>query len=99
MSVIPVFQNKQENSQAPVNKWMMKLGILFQNRSESRLIWLGGVAIITGGADLLGCKHGEAVAEMRGLPILVDLDKTKVESAEENIKKKYGSEAWGGKQI
>lgn len=57
------------------------------------------MAIITGGADLLGCKHGEAVAEMRGLPILVDLDKTKVESAEENIKKKYGSEAWGGKQI
>ena len=55
----------------------------------------GRVAIITGGAGLLGCKHGEAVAEMRGLPILVDLDKTKVESAAENIKKKYGSEALG----
>ena len=55
----------------------------------------GWVAIITGGAGLLGRKHGEAVAEMGGMPILVDLDKTKVESAAKSIRKKYASETLG----
>jgi NAD(P)-dependent dehydrogenase (short-subunit alcohol dehydrogenase family) len=53
------------------------------------------VAIITGGAGLLGCKHGEAVAEMGGIPILIDVDKIKVESVAEGIKKKYNSETFG----
>ena len=55
----------------------------------------GRVAVITGGAGLLGCKHGEAVAEMGGIPVLVDLDKIKVESVAAGIKEKYGSEALG----
>ena len=33
----------------------------------------GRVAIITGGAGLLGRKHAEAIAEMGGIPVLVDL--------------------------
>ena len=33
----------------------------------------GKVAVITGGAGLLGEKHAEAVAEMGGLPVLLDL--------------------------
>ena len=37
------------------------------------------VAIITGGAGLLGRKHGEAVAELGGICILVDLEKSKVD--------------------
>lgn len=32
------------------------------------------VAIITGGAGLLGEKHAEAIAEMDGIPILLDID-------------------------
>jgi NAD(P)-dependent dehydrogenase (short-subunit alcohol dehydrogenase family) len=55
----------------------------------------GRVAIITGGAGLLGSKHGEAVAEMGGIPILVDLDTTRVQSAAESINEKYGSKAEG----
>jgi len=32
------------------------------------------VAIITGGAGLFGTKHAEAIAEMGGIPILLDID-------------------------
>jgi NAD(P)-dependent dehydrogenase (short-subunit alcohol dehydrogenase family) len=53
------------------------------------------VAIITGGAGLLGRKHGEAVAELGGICILVDLEKSKVESVAQSIKKKYTSETFG----
>ena len=34
----------------------------------------GRVAIITGGAGLLGAKHAEAIAEMGGIPVLLDLN-------------------------
>ncbi len=34
----------------------------------------GRVAVITGGAGLLGVQHAEAIAEMGGIPILVDVD-------------------------
>ena len=33
------------------------------------------VAVITGGAGLLGEKHAEAIAEFGGIPILLDIDK------------------------
>ena len=35
----------------------------------------GKVAVITGGAGLLGKKHAEAIAEFGGIPILLDIDK------------------------
>lgn len=38
----------------------------------------GKVAVITGGAGLLGLKHGEAIAKAGGLPVLVDLPSTQV---------------------
>lgn len=34
----------------------------------------GRVAIITGGAGLLGMRHAEAIAEMGGTPVLLDID-------------------------
>ena len=34
----------------------------------------GKVAVITGGAGLLGEKHAEAIAEFSGIPILFDID-------------------------
>ena len=55
----------------------------------------GRVAVITGGAGLLGVKHGEVIAEMGGTPVLVDLDKSKVEASANNITEKYGTEAFG----
>ena len=41
----------------------------------------GRVALITGGAGLLGTRHAEAVAEMGGIPALVDLDRERCVSA------------------
>ena len=35
----------------------------------------GRVAIITGGSGMLGVKHAEAIAELGGIPILIDIDK------------------------
>ena len=34
----------------------------------------GKVAVITGGAGLLGEKHAEVIAEFGGIPILLDID-------------------------
>jgi NAD(P)-dependent dehydrogenase (short-subunit alcohol dehydrogenase family) len=53
------------------------------------------VAVITGGAGLLGVKHAEVVAEMGGMPILVDLDKSKVEVSARTLEEKYKTEALG----
>jgi NAD(P)-dependent dehydrogenase (short-subunit alcohol dehydrogenase family) len=36
----------------------------------------GRVAIITGGAGLLGTKHAEIIAAAGGLPVLIDLPET-----------------------
>jgi len=44
------------------------------------------VAIITGGAGLLGIQHAEAVAEAGGLPILVDIDKKNLQLIQQNLK-------------
>lgn len=45
-----------------------------QSSVRARFELAGRVVIITGGAGLLGEKHGEAVAEMGGIPVLVDVD-------------------------
>jgi NAD(P)-dependent dehydrogenase (short-subunit alcohol dehydrogenase family) len=50
----------------------------------------GRVAVITGGAGLLGTRHAEAIAEMGGIPVLVDLDQTKVDSLSTRIAQQYG---------
>ena len=43
------------------------------------------VAIITGGAGLLGIKHAEAIAEMGGVPILLDINEEGLKEAEEQL--------------
>jgi NAD(P)-dependent dehydrogenase (short-subunit alcohol dehydrogenase family) len=50
----------------------------------------GKVAVITGGAGMLGTRHAEAVAEMGGVPILVDLDEERVRVAAGRIESTYG---------
>jgi len=40
----------------------------------------GAIAIITGGAGLLGIKHGLAIAEAGGIPLLVDIEKGRLDT-------------------
>ncbi len=55
----------------------------------------GRVAVITGGAGLLGLKHGEAIAEMGGIPVLLDLNGDGAEERAEVLSATYGGPAMG----
>jgi NAD(P)-dependent dehydrogenase (short-subunit alcohol dehydrogenase family) len=55
----------------------------------------GRVAIITGGAGLLGVKHAEAIAEMGGIPVLLDVDFDAANAQAENLRAAHGVEALG----
>jgi NAD(P)-dependent dehydrogenase (short-subunit alcohol dehydrogenase family) len=50
----------------------------------------GKVAIITGGAGLLGERHAEAVAEYGGVPVLVDIDENGASEKASRIKERFG---------
>ncbi len=47
----------------------------------------GRVAIITGGAGLLGIKHAEAISELGGIPVLLDISKEAIDAAVVKINK------------
>lgn len=47
------------------------------------------VAIITGGAGLLGVKHAEAIAEAGGIPVLWDIDLKAVQDRSQGITDNY----------
>lgn len=49
----------------------------------------GRVAIITGGAGLLGQKHAEAVAELGGIPCLLDLEEKRAAKAAKALSNTY----------
>ena len=53
------------------------------------------VAIITGGAGMLGVKHAEAIAEMGGVPVLLDVDEEKATERAKDIHAEYGVQALG----
>ena len=53
------------------------------------------VAIITGGAGLLGVKHAEAIAEIGGIPIMIDINEKKVKSEAQIIRDTYNVGAIG----
>lgn len=55
----------------------------------------GRVAIITGGAGLLGVQHAEAIAEMGGIPILLDFDGERARARAEEIADLFGVKALG----
>jgi NAD(P)-dependent dehydrogenase (short-subunit alcohol dehydrogenase family) len=57
---------------------------------------LGGrVAVITGGAGMLGRQHAEVVAEAGGCPVLVDLEGAQPERAAAEIAERFGGPALG----
>ena len=51
------------------------------------------VAVITGGAGLLGAKHAEAIAEAGGCPVIADLDKEAATRAAGDLVKRYGRDS------
>jgi NAD(P)-dependent dehydrogenase (short-subunit alcohol dehydrogenase family) len=53
------------------------------------------VAIITGGAGLLGTKHAEAIAEMGGVPVLVDVAEERVKNCAQKLAETYNRPALG----
>ncbi|MCX5796525.1 MAG: SDR family oxidoreductase [Elusimicrobia bacterium] len=55
----------------------------------------GRVAVITGGAGLLGTMHAEAVAEARGIPIIADLDGAKARAAALSLSRRLRTRALG----
>jgi NAD(P)-dependent dehydrogenase (short-subunit alcohol dehydrogenase family) len=55
----------------------------------------GRVAVITGGAGMLGRKHAEVIADAGGIPVLVDRDAEACRRAEEHVREWGGGEALG----
>ncbi|MBI3951344.1 MAG: SDR family oxidoreductase [Acidobacteria bacterium] len=55
----------------------------------------GRVAVITGGAGLLGVRHAGAIAEMGGIPVLVDIDGERAEARAAEVKASHRVQARG----
>lgn len=53
------------------------------------------VAVITGGTGLLGLRHASAIADMGGIPVLVDLDQTIAQARASEISGKFNVPALG----
>ena len=66
------------------------------NKNTRDLFDLSGrVAVITGGAGLLGVKHAEAIAEMGGIPVIADINGEKAEREAKIISGTYNVDAIG----
>ncbi|ABF41847.1 short-chain dehydrogenase/reductase SDR [Candidatus Koribacter versatilis Ellin345] len=55
----------------------------------------GRVAVITGGAGLLGFQHASAIASAGGTPVLVDIDAARAEAKAAEIGQQFGVPAAG----
>ena len=55
----------------------------------------GRVAVITGGAGLLGEQHARAIASAGGIPVLVDLSSQRATEKAERISAEHNVPAWG----
>ena len=65
------------------------------NRAQKLFDLTGRVAVITGGAGLLGTKHAEIIAAAGGAPVLLDLPQAKPEVSARAIATRYGVDATG----
>jgi NAD(P)-dependent dehydrogenase (short-subunit alcohol dehydrogenase family) len=65
------------------------------NRAQTLFDLTDRVAVITGGAGMLGMQHADIIAAAGGSPVLLDLPLAKPESAAAAIAKKYGVDATG----
>jgi NAD(P)-dependent dehydrogenase (short-subunit alcohol dehydrogenase family) len=63
--------------------------------SLSRFDLSGRVAVITGGAGLLGPRHANAIASAGGIPVLVDLHRDRAESQAADLERTHGVAAIG----
>jgi len=54
----------------------------------------GQVAVVTGGAGLLGTKHCETIAEMGGIPWVIDVDESRAKAVAEYIQNNFQVEAF-----
>ena len=55
----------------------------------------GRLALITGGAGLLGLKHAEAISSAGGIPIIVDIPKTEPKKVAIQLSKKWKVPVYG----
>ena len=55
----------------------------------------GRVAVITGGAGLLGRMHAEAIAEVGGIPVVADLHPARAQETAKKIRADFGTAALG----
>lgn len=55
----------------------------------------GRIAVITGGAGLLGIKHGEALMELGAIVALLDLDVARAKEAAADLTRRIGGKAIG----
>lgn len=63
---------------------------------EDSLFSLAGkVIVVTGAAGLLGRQHIEAIAQARGIPVLLDLNQDVVEDLAKDIATRFGVDATG----
>ena len=53
----------------------------------------GRVAIVTGGAGMLGLRHAEAIAEAGGTPVLADLSPEALEAGVGHLRERTGVDA------
>jgi len=53
----------------------------------------GRIAVITGGAGLLGRQHAAAIAEMGGTPVLVDIDRDGASAHAAEVSRQFGVRA------
>jgi len=55
----------------------------------------GRVAVITGGAGLLGIHHAEAIAEAGGVPVIADIDEARATDRARQVAEEYGARVIG----